>query len=212
MNFELLLKKFNRNVVDHGLSSAIKKSLLYSVKAFYDQQIYRIYAINLKDYNPKSLVKDDFSYKLIGVNDSGLIQQVEEMEEWLDGMLKEKLESGGLCLVALDKDTVAGFNLAAFGKVFMPLVNTHRDFRNGNALSEQITVNNNYRGKGLGASLRYNMFSELKNRGVRKYYGGTLSDNEPNLKLTRKVGFKEIADIHYSKVLRNSNWTCTRVR
>ncbi len=149
---------------------------------------------------------------MIGPDDTALISQVEELEEWLQGGVAAKLDDGGVCLVALDGETVAGFNIVAFGRVEMPLVKTHRDFGKGNAWSEQITVNNRYRGKGLGAELRYRIFAELKERGVRRFYGGTLSDNEPNLKLTRKVGFTEIADIRYCKRFTTKSWSCTRVR
>jgi hypothetical protein len=79
------------------------------------------------------------------------------MEEWLEGRLASKLAKGSLCLVAMDGNIVAGFNLVGFGEVHMPLVNGKRIFRNGSAWSEQITVNTKYRGKGLGSELRYHL-------------------------------------------------------
>jgi len=208
---DVLYKKFKRNCTDHSLSYAVRKSVLYLIKALYEQQTYRIYRIDLRAYTANSEARSEFAYKLIGVDDVGLIKQIKSMEEWLSEELSLKLHAGAICLVALDDEVVAGFNLVSFGKVYMPLVKVYRDFGKTSAWSEQITVNNNYRGKGLGAELRYGVFEELKKLGIQKFYGGTLSDNEPNLKLTRKVGFKEIADIHYSKRLGSSSWSCRRV-
>jgi L-amino acid N-acyltransferase YncA len=212
MNPTVLFRKLKRNYVDHGLRTTITKSVRYLLKTVYDRQTYRIYMIDLTGHRPLTTMESEFGYKMIDMSDVNLINQVEALEEWLIGRVNEKLVNGGVCLVALDGDTVAGFNLVGFGRVEMPLVNTYRDFGRGNAWSEQITVNSKYRGKGLGADLRYNIFTELHKMGIRKFYGGTLSDNEPNLKLTRKVGFKEIADIRYSRTFTESNWSCNRVR
>jgi len=56
------------------------------------------------------------------------------------------------------------------------------------------------------------MFDELKKRRFVKFYGGTLSNNKANLQLSRKVGFKEIADIRYSQCFTKKRWSCRRAR
>jgi L-amino acid N-acyltransferase YncA len=80
------------------------------------------------------------------------------------------------------------------------------------AWSEHIAVRKEYRRSGLGAQLRFRIFQELKLRGVRRLYGGTLVTNSASLALARSVGFKEIADVHYRKILSFKRWRYTRVR
>jgi L-amino acid N-acyltransferase YncA len=74
------------------------------------------------------------------------------------------------------------------------------------AWSEQITVSRDYRKNDLGSELRYRLFNELKRRGFRRICGGTLSNNVPNLALSRRVGFRGLVDVHYTKVFRDKKW------
>ena len=121
------------------------------------------------------------------------------------------LRKGSVCLAAMDDGKVAGFNLVSFGDIYMIFVKMRRRFRKGEAWSEQITVNKAYRGKNLGTTLRLRMFDELRGRGIRKFYGGTLPDNKANLSLTRKVGFRELFDIEYRKILTMKGWKYHRI-
>lgn len=207
-----LYRKFTRNLRDYGVAITLRKSLGRLFGFLYDTTIYRIYGMDLEKSHPSQRRDGEFAYRLIAPSDTDCILQIEAMEEWLEGNLGAKLAKGSLCLAAMDGSVVAGFNLVGFGEVHMPLVNGKRNFRKGSAWSEQITVNNRYRGKGLGSELRYRMFAELKRQGYRKFYGGTLSNNQANLRLTRKVGFKEIADIRYMKLLTMERWRLERVR
>ena len=206
------IKKIRRNLRDYGIAITLRKVTGGIFGFIYDSKVYRIYMIELERYSPKMRHVSDFTFKLIDPNDTEAIRQIETMEEWLEGKVAEKVGKGGLCLVAMDDGILAGFNLAVYGEVYMPLVNMKRVFRNRHAWSEQITVNKNYRGKGLGTDLRYKMFEELQLRGYKKFYGGTLSNNEANLKLTRKVGFKEIADIEYVRFLRTERRSIRRIK
>jgi ribosomal protein S18 acetylase RimI-like enzyme len=206
-----VIRKFFRNYRDYGPGIALRKTFVFLFQFIFESRIYRIYMIDLADFVPKPHKDGEFVYRFIGASDLKCVEQIEAMEEWLEGQVAGKLRNGGLCLVAMDNDTLAGFNIAAFGDVYMPLVKTNRVFRPGDAWSEQITVNNRYRGKGLGGELRYRMFEELKRRGFRKYYGGTLNNNQANLKLTRKVGFKEIADIEYQSIFGIRRWNIRKV-
>jgi RimJ/RimL family protein N-acetyltransferase len=118
----------------------------------------------------------------------------------LQASVERRLRDGALCLAALDGRTVAGFNLVSFGRTRIDLIEAERSFRK-HAWSEQITVNPDYRGRGIASELRYRIFAELKARGIAKFYGGALALNEPSLKLARKVGFREIAEVRYRRVL-----------
>jgi RimJ/RimL family protein N-acetyltransferase len=114
------------------------------------------------------------------------------------------------CVVAIDGNQVAGFNAISFGRVSMPLVRTDRTFRAQEAWSDQITVSKNYRGKGLATDLRLEAFKFLSERGIKKFYGGTLPANIPNRKLSRKVGFQELGNIRYKKLLMHRKWSFER--
>ncbi len=134
------------------------------------------------------------------------------MAEWMRGELVDKIASGSLCLVILDENKVAGFNLITFGGVFIPLIKLKRVFHQHDAWSEHIAVHKNYRRRGLATQLRYRIFDELRRRGYKKLYGGTLVSNKPSLKLAHKLGFKEIADIRYLKILDSKSWRFNRIR
>jgi len=95
-------------------------------------------------------------------NDDDLIQQVENMAEWLKGTLKLKLSVKDLCIVVLDKKKVIGFNLISFGSVFIPLLNKTKKLKNYTAWSEHIAINKDYRQSGLGSLLRYRIFQSLR--------------------------------------------------
>lgn len=212
MSLSTIVKKVRRNIRDYGFAAAAKKSLAALVAFAYESPAYRIYR---KEIDPSVDTGEQppqpFKLHVLSVDDSSLITQIEEMEEWLAGRVPEMLGDGSLCVLLLDGEKVAGFNLFSVGEVYMPLVNMTRTFRPHEAWSEQITVHRDYRGMGLATILRTQAFAELGSRGIRKFYGGTLPSNIANRKLSRKVGFQEIADIHYRKVLGSKSWFVKRV-
>jgi hypothetical protein len=55
------------------------------------------------------------------------------------------------------------------------------------------------------------MFDELRGKGIRKFYGGTMPDNEANLRLTRTVGFRELFDIEYRNILTMKSWKYRKI-
>lgn len=207
-----ILKKLKRNFQDYGLAVTLKKVYSSILQVFFESISYRIYRIRLNGFAGKKLDPGGFEFRLLGPEEDEFIEQIEAMEEWLHGKVRKKLESGSVCLVALDGDQVAGFNLVSFGKVYMPLVKMARRFRQNEAWSEQITVGKAYRGRGLASTLRYAVFKILKTRGIKKFYGGTLPGNLPNRKLSRKVGFQEIGDIRYRRFFKKRSWTFNRIR
>ncbi|UCF30254.1 MAG: GNAT family N-acetyltransferase [bacterium] len=205
------IKKITRNYRDYGLRLTASKVSRQLVSFAFEDQTYRIYRIRLADHSMENYDDGGFTFRLVHPDEAPLIRQIEDMEEWLWNRVAEKLRSGSICLIAEEDGTVAGFNLVSFGDVEMPLVMTRRTFRPIEAWSEQITVGKDFRGRGLATLLRYHTFDELKRRGIRRFYGGTLPSNTANLKLSRKVGFREIADIRYVKRLNRRSWTYTRL-
>ena len=210
-NTPLLVAKFRRNVRDVGFFEALLKTVKFLLGGIYEKNRYRIYAIDLTRGERRPPKPDDFAYRIVLPGNRDIIDQIEGMEEWLRGKLESMLEQGGVCLAAMDDGKVAGFNLVSFGEIYMPLVKKRRRFRKSEAWSEQITVNKAYRGKSLGTTLRLRMFDELRGAGIRKFYGGTLWNNKANLRLTRKVGFRELFDIEYRKILTMESWKYLRI-
>jgi L-amino acid N-acyltransferase YncA len=206
------VRKIKRNWQDYGALSTIKKSLAYLLKPVFERVTYRLYRIRTDAGVSSGAEGDQFVYRLAEPDDSEIISQIEAIEEWLSGKLRKKLVDGEICLVALDGKRVAGFNLVAFGKVYIPLIKKQRVFRPREAWSEQITVHTAYRKRGLASTLRRRMFVELGRRNIKKLYGGTLRENQGSLKLSAKVGFEVFADVKYTGVLGYKTYRFRRVR
>lgn len=209
----ILNRKLRRNLEDYGWVDTVAKSLAFFFKLFHFNQVYRIYRINLeKSARACANTAMGFVFRLLSAEDFGPIEQIESVAEWLRGKLRARILSGDLCLVALEGEKVAGFNLITFGQVFIPLINLRRTFRPGEAWSEHIAVRKEYRQRGLGSHLRYGIFDELRRRGTKRLYGGTLRSNLPSLRLARSVGFSEVLDVSYRRILGLEFWRYTRVR
>ncbi len=213
MDLRTVFRKLARNYRDYGPALTLKKSLASLVSFGYESMAYRIY---VREIDPSvdtgAPPPPPFQGHVLEAADTAFIEQVETMEEWLKGKVRKMLDRGSLCVLVLDGEKVAGFNLISMGEVFMPLVNMRRTFRAHEAWSEQITVHQDYRGMGLATILRRQAFQELATRGIRKFYGGTLPSNIANRKLSKKVGFREIADIRYRKVFNSRSWSVERFR
>lgn len=213
LKFSSLARRVQRNVEDYGWCVATGKVLAALLKLIYFHQVFRIYGIDLETAQPHTeLGSYDFTFKIITAKDEPEIEQIEDLAEWLKGKLADRIASGDLCLAALDQHKVVGFNLITSGQVFIPLINIKRTFRQREAWSEHIAVQKDYRRMKLACQLRYRIFEELKKRGIRTLYGGTLSSNLASLKLTRRVGFRELVDLHYIKILNVETWRFRRVR
>jgi GNAT superfamily N-acetyltransferase len=208
-----LFDKVRRNSQDYGWNVTIQKALAYLLRAVYFRQAYRIYRIDLANAAPPADWSIyHFQFKMLSPQDTDEIAQIEEIAEWMRGRLHESIAVGQPCLVAMDGRRVAGFNLIRMDRATLVLVNLTRKLRPGCAWSEHIAVQREYRRSGLGAQLRLRIFQELKRRGIRRLYGGTLVTNAASLSLARSVGFKEIADVHYRKILSVEKWRYQRVR
>lgn len=208
-----LLHKVRRNWEDYGWSTAAKKTLAYLIRAVYFQQVYRIYRIKLEEaVPPLDASIYHFEFRMLTARDTNAIAQIEGIAEWLRGRLQAAIAAGQPCLAAMDGNRVAGFNLIRMDRATLVLVNLTRRLHPHCAWSEHIAVCKEYRRSGLGAQLRLRIFQELKRRGLRRLYGGTLVTNSASLALARSVGFQEIADVHYRKILSFKKWRYERVR
>ncbi len=176
--------------------------------SIYLKKIYRLYRINLVEYQPKSVSKEFFVYQIMSAAnyDEDKIRQIENIEEWLTGKIGPDIKNDGICLLALDGERVAGFNWINFNTFYMPIIDKTMTFRPDKAWSQQITVHPDYRGKGLGSGLRHTIFTELKKRGIKKFYGGTLHINVPNIQSSKRVGFEFFVDIHYKRLFGSRSW------
>ena len=170
MNFAIITKKILRNKNDYGLFITFKKSIAYIIKPFYENKTYRIYRLNLDSYQFMPSSGCTYIFRWIDHDDTILIEQIENMEEWLKGKVRILLQSSYLCMVALDGEKVAGFNIITLDKGRLPLIAFSKKLRDHEAWSVQITVNKNYRGKGLATELRYRVFNELKKMGLKTFY------------------------------------------
>jgi GNAT superfamily N-acetyltransferase len=198
------IRKIRRNIADYGLMRSLAKILAALCSIVYEHTVYRVY---VRDLGRKRLpsppdLPSSIVFKMLDHQhlDHPALGKIEEMEEWLDGQVKRKLAEGGICLVALSGAEVAGFNLVAFSSVDIPLVRQTRKLGDKEAWSEQITVNRRHRRHGLGTALRYRMLLELRRRGIRRFYGGALLSNAASLALSRKLGFREVEDLHYRRL------------
>jgi GNAT superfamily N-acetyltransferase len=197
---------------DYGLGVTLRKTAFRVFRIVYEHRDFLIYRIDLRSWNPRLEDCQGLDYRFLEPTDAAPIEQIEAMEEWLQGSIVRRLQEGAVCLAALEDGRVAGFNLVSFGRVWVPLICAFLSFRGRSAWSDQITVDPAYRGRGVAPELRYRMFSELKARGIELFYGGTLKLNSASRKLARKVGFREIVEVRYRKVLMFESRRYTRVK
>ena len=198
---------------DYGIWGAFKKIICYAFgMIIYEKRVYRVYRIKLTNYEPVEPSPSDFEYRMITDKDKNVIDQIEDMAEWLEGELAGMLRDKAICLAALENDKLAGFNIVNFGNVYIPLIKMNKSFHDSEAWSEHIAVHKDFRKRGLASQLRYRILAELKKRGVKRFYGGTLRHNEPALKLTRRVGFKELVDVSYIKMFGIKRWKYEKVK
>jgi hypothetical protein len=207
-----LVKKFKRNVNDYGSLAAAGKVFRYLLSPFFEHITYRVYAIDLTDLAVPRVERDDVVFRVVGQEDTGIIEQITCMEEWLEGQLKTKLLRNGLCIAAMEGHKVAGFNLISFSTVYLPLMKLHKSLNSYEAWSEQITVAKNFRKKKLATDIRYFTLQQLQKRGIAQLYGATQISNTASLHLAQKVGFRYIEDIHYFNLLGYKTWKYRKIK
>ena len=205
-------KKIARNIRDYGLGLFIEKLVSKAASPLYGSRSYHIYIVDLNKISPKRPDSpSDISIRFIGPEESALIAQIEDMEEWLHGEVADKLRRGQKCLAALRGDQVAGFNLISFDVLNAPAVKLRKPLRATECASEQITVRPEFRGQGLGSDLRNAFFLAMKEAGYRRIYGGTDITNTANRALTNKVGFRIFAKARYMTILGKKSLRISRI-
>lgn len=199
--FKIALKKIRRNLFDYGWIVCIQKVCSNIFEPFYESRTYHLYFIDLQKTGfQHERVSKGFEFRFINQFEKKLISQIEDMEEWLYGKLAGKLENGQKCLVAVQGETVAGFNLVGFNSFELPLVRLEKPLRPVECFSEQITVRSEFRNKGLGTDLRHEVFIAMKDAGYHRMYGGTQTCNCANKTLSKKVGFRDFASVRYMSI------------
>lgn len=205
-----------RNLRDYGLTVTMRKFGAYFIKPIYENRTYRIYCIELSDIETSQTTdygrKLQFDFRLIHPEDTDAIEQIEAMAEWMSKSVSSKVKDNCLCVAAFDGSRIAGFNIVALKTAQIPLLNLTRPLSTDEAWSEQIMVAKPYRSMGLGYAIRRVVFGILKDRGIRRFCGGTLPSNLPSLRLANKAGFREIEDIKYVKIFGHKNWFHTEVK
>ncbi len=196
-----MLRKVQRNIQDAGPWIAAGKIAAQMVRPVFEMRVYRIYVIDLPTQPAPAPKLEGIAFRCLRPEEKEFIQQIEGQEEWLEGKLQDRLNGKNLCLIALEKNRVVGFNLIALDHITIPLISMERKLKPGTAWSEQISVWKSHRSLGLGVALRQHIFQELRPLGIRKLYGGTLRSNAASLALTRRAGFREISDVHFLRIL-----------
>jgi GNAT superfamily N-acetyltransferase len=202
----IFISKIQRNIEDYGMQMLVRKILTSLLGFFFLQRSYRLYFFDLTQPEKDEQNNSRLVFRKINPAEKELIQQIEEMSEWLRGQLKGKLLKGDICIGALDGSTIAGYNLITFGKVYIPLLKYTKIFKSRAAWSEQISVGKNYRRQGIAGLLRMNAFAILRQKGYTRLFGGALSSNHASLKLAEKLGFIMLADITLIKILCFKSW------
>jgi ribosomal protein S18 acetylase RimI-like enzyme len=208
-----IIKKISRNIRDFGPGVFLKKMLSSGLKPLFEIRTYHIYLIDLRNIVIKASVPpDDIIIRFVAPEETAVIRQIEEMEEWLCGRVAEKLRGGQKCLVAMRGEEVAGFNLVSLDVFHLPNVWLSKPLRPKECSSEQITVHHKFRGRGLGTDLRNTFFSAMKKDGYTRIYGGTEATNTANRALTRKVGFNIFAEARYISFLGHKRLRISRLK
>jgi GNAT superfamily N-acetyltransferase len=123
------------------------------------------------------------------------------MEEWLQGEIRNRLSTNGICMVVVRENKVAGFNLATVGEGIIPLLRLRVTTAPDEAWSEQITIAREHRQKGLGSQLRKRFYSELAVRGIKALYGHRQIWNIASEKSARKYTSHTLVRAKYIRVL-----------
>ncbi|KMQ51458.1 hypothetical protein CHISP_1705 [Chitinispirillum alkaliphilum] len=207
-----LWKKGLRNYRDYGIAIFLKKLILYMCYPVYRNKTYVIYSVDLTQFNNNKITSQskDFVYRFVETHETDLMDQVDNMEEWIG--IRSKLKQGNKCLVCLRDGAVTGFNLIALDTMDIPLIRFKKKLRGGQCFSIQISVHPEHRSCGIGTSLRRELFSRMKTMGYTRLYGGTQLSNKSNRRLSQKVGLREFAFIKYQYFLGFARHKITRIK
>lgn len=194
-----LSKKFSRNFLDYGFRTSFMKTMQFLIKPAYHQKEFILYELNLNAADC-TCGNGEYSFHVLRQCDTGWINQIERMEEWLQGELRNRLRTNGICMVVVKEDKVAGFNLATVGEGIIPLLRLRVITAPDEAWSLQITIAREHRQKGLGSELRKRFYSELAVRGIKALYGHRQIWNIASENSARKYTSNELVRAKYLRV------------
>jgi GNAT superfamily N-acetyltransferase len=206
----LFIKKINRNFYNFGIWVTVKKTFYSLLNPVYRKLTYKIYLIDLNNFNRPPMRSNKFDFKFVKEDDVNIIRQIEDMEEWLHNRIIDKLNNNCICLAAIENDTVAGFLIANPKELNIPWMKYKKSLRGNECYGEQITINKQYRKMGLATSLRLKVFDEIAKRGITKFYVGIPTWNRIIRKSVNKFGFTYLADISYLRVFTCSGFRVAR--
>jgi len=213
MYIKTFIKKMRRNYYDYGLWVLIRKSAAYMFKPLFENIIMILYRIDLDNISKRQTGISRFRFKWVSPEDKALIQQIEDMEEWLRGQMVVRLSAGNvICLVILEEEQLAGFYLAAFNETVNPLLKMKVVMSPIEVWGEQITICRKYRGIGLSEVLRFQIYSELKERGVKFVYGISRLNNWVSLRSAMQFAPTRAWIIKYRKIMCYRRLICIPLR
>ena len=198
---KIIIKIIKRNLYNFGLFIILKKTFYFVIKSVYKKLTYKIYFIEVHSFMHSPVSNNNLDYKFVDKNDIEIIKQIEDMEEWLQNRIIEKLNSNCICLAAMDKNSVVGFLIANLNEMNIPWINFKKKLRANDCYGEQITIDKKLRRIGLAASLRLRVFEELKKKGITKFYVGIPAWNKIIRKSVNNFGFNYLVDISYVRFI-----------
>ena len=206
------IQKIHRNISDYGLVTTTAKTFYTLLRPLFSIKTFRIYSANLQKYTGLSFNDaNNFLYRILQPNEKDLIDQIETLEEWLQGKTQTYLQNGCICMVCLNQSMVIGFNLIDLSMIDIPLLSYTKKLPPSKAFSHQITIKKSFRGRGIGEFLRKKAIIELKNSGKKYFYGATQLSNKANLHLCKKLGFTFLVDATRISILGFSTLIFKRV-
>ena len=209
---EILNKRLSRNYNDYGLLITLKKAAFYIIRLLFINVNTIIYKIDI-EINEKALPDSErFTFRLIDGKDLSYIKSIAEMAEWLEGTLAPDLLTGKkICMGVFEKEKLIGFYLAAFKRIKIPTLSMAVVLDHDEAWGEDIIINKNYRRKGISTALKYGIYSELKNRGIKCVYGCVGMFNNVSLNSSSKFWLEEATYLKFLKVLSVNKYYIRRI-
>jgi hypothetical protein len=188
---------------DLGAFHLVRRSLEESLlKHLFFVRQFIIYEKQLTDLDDINLSNPDFEFSFISLANDDILRQIEEQSGLSREMVSEMLKDGSECLVAMDGETLAGYNLVSYGTVNVHYLERHMKLSKSEAWSDQIFTALPYRRSGVAIDLRQIMFHHLGMKGYTKFIGGYLPYNTRPGMLARKLGFIEKEKVTLVKIFR----------
>ena len=194
-------KKYSRNFRDYGLWVSCKKSIAYLLRPVYQKTTYYLYELSLDDYVNPTIQISKYVFRNIDPTETFMIHQIEEMEEWLKGSLKAKLETNCLCMAVLDGERVVGINYVSIGEGNIPLLKLKVLTGPEKAWLLHNSISREYRRQGLSSQLRTHCNRELKARGIQRLYSAIQESNVASRQMAKKFSARVLVRAEYKRFL-----------